>query len=180
MPQHHFNEARAFLASGLADISLSRAHLRWGVVVPWDPSHVFYVWFDALLNYYTALGYARPGEDLTDRYWPANFHVIGKDILKFHTIFWPAMLMAADIEVPRHVFVHGFLLGADGRKMSKSLGNVLDPFEVLESLRHRRAALLPAARRVIRRRRRRWAWTPCARATTRSSPTTTATSRAAR
>ena len=133
MPQHHFNEARAFLASGLADISLSRAHLRWGVVVPWDPSHVFYVWFDALLNYYTALGYARPGVDLTERYWPANCHVIGKDILKFHTIFWPAMLMAADIEVPQRVFVHGFLLGADGRKMSKSLGNVLDPVEVLES-----------------------------------------------
>ena len=133
MPQHHFNEARSFLASGLADLSLSRAHLRWGVIVPWDPSHVFYVWFDALLNYYTALGYARPGVDLTDRYWPAACHVIGKDILKFHTIFWPAMLMAADIEVPRRVFVHGFLLGADGRKMSKSLGNVLDPVDVLES-----------------------------------------------
>ena len=109
-----------------------RARLTWGVTVPWDPSHVFYVWFDALLNYYTALGYARPGEDLTGRYWPANFHVIGKDILKFHTVFWPAMLMAADLPVPQHVFVHGFLLGADGRKMSKSLGNVLDPFEVME------------------------------------------------
>src|SRR5579862_8130716 len=132
-PQRYFNEARAFIASGLVDISLSRAHLRWGVVVPWDPSHVYYVWFDALLNYYTALGYARPGVDLTERYWPASYHVIGKDILKFHTIFWPAMLMAADIEVPRRVFVHGFLLGADGRKMSKSLGNVLDPVEVLES-----------------------------------------------
>ena len=84
------------------------------------------------LNYYTALSYARPGEDLTDRYWPAQFHVIGKDILKFHTIFWPAMLMAAGMPVPEHVFVHGFLMGEDGRKMSKSLGNVLDPFEVLE------------------------------------------------
>jgi methionyl-tRNA synthetase len=93
---------------------------------------VFYVWFDALLNYYTALGYARPGEDLTDRFWPATYHVIGKDILKFHTVFWPAMLMAADLAVPQHVFVHGFLLGADGRKMSKSLGNVLDPFEVID------------------------------------------------
>jgi methionyl-tRNA synthetase len=132
LPPHHFNEARAFIASGLADLSLSRARMHWGVVVPWDPSHVFYVWFDALLNYYTALGYAREGEDLTGRYWPADLHVIGKDILKFHTVFWPAMLMAAEIEVPRHVFVHGFLLGADGRKMSKSLGNVLDPFEVLD------------------------------------------------
>ena len=102
------------------------------MTVPWDPSHVFYVWFDALLNYYTALGYARAGEDLTDRYWPATYHVIGKDILKFHTVFWPAMLMAADLPVPHHVFVHGFLLGSDGRKMSKSLGNVLDPFEVME------------------------------------------------
>jgi methionyl-tRNA synthetase len=132
MPRRHFNEARAFIASGLQDVSLSRGRLKWGVTVPWDPDHVFYVWFDALLNYYTALGYARPGEDLTSRFWPTTFHVIGKDILKFHTVFWPALLMAAGIELPEHVFVHGFLLGADGRKMSKSLGNVLDPFEVID------------------------------------------------
>ncbi|HWD64308.1 MAG TPA: class I tRNA ligase family protein [Solirubrobacteraceae bacterium] len=132
MPARPLNEARAFISQGLQDVSLTRARLTWGVPVPWDPGHVFYVWFDALLNYYTALSYARPGEDLTDRYWPANFHIIGKDILKFHTVFWPALLMAADLPVPHHVFVHGFLLGADGRKMSKSLGNVLDPFEVLE------------------------------------------------
>jgi methionyl-tRNA synthetase len=132
MPRHHFNEARSFIASGLQDVSLTRARLQWGVPVPWDPGHVFYVWFDALLNYYTALGYARPGEDLTDRFWPADYHVIGKDILKFHTVFWPALLMAAELAVPCHVFVHGFLLGADGRKMSKSLGNVLDPFEVMD------------------------------------------------
>ncbi len=132
MPPHHFNEARSFIASGLQDISLSRARLKWGVQVPWDPSHVFYVWFDALLNYYTALSYARPGEDLTDRFWPATYHLIGKDILKFHTVFWPAMLMAANLPVPEHVFVHGFLLGSDGRKMSKSLGNVLDPFEAMD------------------------------------------------
>jgi methionyl-tRNA synthetase len=134
MPSRHFNEARSFIASGLQDVSLSRARLKWGVTVPWDPGHVFYVWFDALLNYYTALGYARPGEDLTERFWPPTFHIIGKDILKFHTVFWPALLMAADLPLPRHVFVHGFLLGADGRKMSKSLGNVLDPFEVMEEL----------------------------------------------
>src|SRR5947208_11988400 len=132
MPGHHYNEARSFISQGLQDISLSRKRLKWGVTVPWDTGHVFYVWFDALLNYYTALGYARPGEDLTDRFWPATYHVIGKDILKFHTVFWPAMLMAADLAVPEHVFVHGFLLGADGRKMSKSLGNVLDLFEVME------------------------------------------------
>jgi methionyl-tRNA synthetase len=133
LPQRHYNEALSFINSGLQDISLSRARLKWGVTVPWDPGHVFYVWFDALLNYYTALGYARDGDDLTARFWPATFHIIGKDILKFHTVFWPAMLMAADLEVPRHVFVHGFLLGADGRKMSKSLGNVLDPFEVMDA-----------------------------------------------
>ena len=90
------------------------------------------MWFDALLNYYTALSYARPGEDLTGRFWPAQVHLIGKDILKFHTVFWPAMLLAADLPLPEHVFVHGFLLGGDGRKMSKSLGNVLDPFEVID------------------------------------------------
>ncbi len=132
MPARHFREASSFIAQGLQDVSLSRGRLKWGVQVPWDPSHVFYVWFDALLNYYTALSYARPGEDLTARFWPATFHIIGKDILKFHTVFWPALLIAADLPVPEHVFVHGFLLGADGRKMSKSLGNVLDPFEVME------------------------------------------------
>ena len=137
MPARPHREASSFLAQGLQDVSLSRARLTWGIPVPWDPSHVFYVWFDALLNYYTALTYApapaKPGgRDLVRRYWPATFHVIGKDILKFHTIFWPAMLMAADLPVPEHVFVHGFLMGADGRRMSKSLGNGLDPFEVLD------------------------------------------------
>jgi methionyl-tRNA synthetase len=132
MPRHHYNEARSFIDSGLQDVSLTRARLQWGVPVPWDEGHVFYVWFDALLNYYTALSYARPGTDLTSTYWPATFHIVGKDILKFHTVFWPALLMAADLPIPEHVFVHGFLLGADGRKMSKSLGNVLDPFEVID------------------------------------------------
>jgi methionyl-tRNA synthetase len=132
MPPRALNEARAFVEQGLRDISLSRAKLTWGVTVPWDPSHVFYVWFDADLNYYTALGYARPGEDLTDRFWPAQVHVIGKDIVKFHAIYWPAMLMAAGIEVPQHVFAHGFLMAQDGRKMSKSLGNVLDPFVAID------------------------------------------------
>jgi methionyl-tRNA synthetase len=130
-PRQRYNEALSFIRSGLQDISLSRAHLTWGVPVPWDPSHVFYVWFDALLNYYTALTYARDGEDLTEEFWPATYHVIGKDILKFHTVFWPAMLMAADLPLPEHVFVHGYLL-MDGEKMSKSLGNVLDPFEIID------------------------------------------------
>ena len=130
-PRVRYNEALSFIKSGLQDISLSRAQLTWGVPVPWDTSHVFYVWFDALLNYYTALGFAREGEDLTEQFWPATYHVIGKDILRFHTVFWPAMLMAADLPVPEHVFVHGYLL-MDGEKMSKSLGNVLDPFEIIE------------------------------------------------
>ncbi|HEV2062172.1 MAG TPA: methionine--tRNA ligase [Solirubrobacteraceae bacterium] len=132
-PQARANEARAFVAQGLQDVSLTRGKITWGVRVPWDHSHVFYVWFDALLNYFTALGFARPGEDLTRRYWGApTTHLIGKDILKFHTIYWPALLMAAEVELPSRVFVHGFLLGHDGRKMSKSDGNVLDPFEVIE------------------------------------------------
>ena len=131
MPGHHYNEARSFIAGGLQDVSLTRGKLTWGVEVPWDPTHVFYVWFDALLNYYTALSYAREGEDLTERFWPATFHLIGKDILKFHTVFWPALLMAADLPLPEHVFVHGFLL-LDDQKMSKSLGNVLDPFEIID------------------------------------------------
>ncbi len=130
LPAHHFNEARSFVAQGLQDVSLTRGKLTWGVPVPWDPDHVFYVWFDALLNYVTALSYAREGEDLTPEFWPATFHVIGKDILKFHTVFWPALLMAAGLELPRHVFVHGFLL-MDDKKMSKSLGNVLDPFAII-------------------------------------------------
>ena len=130
-PRIRYNEALSFIKGGLNDVSLTRARLRWGVPVPWDESHVFYVWFDALLNYYTALTYAREGEDLTERFWPCDVHVIGKDILKFHTVFWPAILMAAGIEVPKQVFVHGFLL-MDDKKMSKSLGNVIDPFKVID------------------------------------------------
>jgi methionyl-tRNA synthetase len=130
-PRVRYNEALAFIQGGLQDVSLTRAKLTWGVTVPWDPSHVFYVWFDALLNYYTALSYAQPGQDLTERFWPATYHLIGKDILKFHTVYWPAMLMAAGIELPEHVYVHGYLL-MDGEKMSKSLGNVLDPFEIMD------------------------------------------------
>jgi methionyl-tRNA synthetase len=131
IPQNRYNEALAFIKSGLRDLSLSRARLKWGVPVPWDESQVIYVWIDALLNYYTALSYAREGEDLTDRFWPATVHLIGKDILKFHAVIWPAMLMAAEIEVPRRVAIHGFLLLGE-HKMSKSLGNVIEPFQVAE------------------------------------------------
>ena len=143
LPRTRYNEALSFIRSGLRDVPLTRHKLRWGVPVPWDSEHVFYVWFDALLNYYTALSYApapqRVGEgapsaadgELLRRFWPPSYHVIAKDILRFHAVYWPALLMAADIELPDHVFVHGYLL-MDGEKMSKSLGNVLDPFAVIE------------------------------------------------
>jgi len=131
LPKIRYNEALSFLEQGLQDVSLTRARIRWGVPVPWNPEQVFYVWWDALLNYVTALSYARPGEDLTDRFWPATFHVIGKDILKFHAIYWPALLMAAGLALPEHVLIHGFLL-MDDKKMSKTLGNVLDPFEAID------------------------------------------------
>jgi len=131
VPQNRYNEALSFIKSGLRDLSLSRARLKWGVPVPWDDRQVIYVWIDALLNYYSALSYAREGEDLTDRFWPATVHLIGKDILKFHAVIWPAMLMAAGIEVPRRVGIHGFLLLGE-HKMSKSLGNVIEPFQVAE------------------------------------------------
>jgi methionyl-tRNA synthetase len=146
-PRTRYNEALSFLRSGLHDVPLSRHKLTWGVPVPWDSEHVFYVWFDALLNYYSALSYAPApaanpiaGErsssnagdkDLTSKFWPASYHVIAKDILRFHAIYWPALLMAAGLELPERVFVHGYLL-MDGEKMSKSLGNVLDPFAVIE------------------------------------------------
>ena len=137
LPRQRANEARSFIAGGLQDVSLSRANLRWGVEVPWDPEHVFYVWFDALLNYVTALAFARDGEDLTEEFWPASFQVMGKDILKFHAVYWPALLMAAGLPLPRHLLVHGFLLMKDAsgeeHKMSKSLGNVLDPFQVMDT-----------------------------------------------
>jgi methionyl-tRNA synthetase len=131
LPRNRYNEALAFVKQGLNDVSLSRARISWGVPVPWDEAHVFYVWFDALLNYYTALSFAREGEDLTDRFWPATVHVMAKDILKFHTVFWPALLMAAEIELPKRDFIHGYLL-MDEHKMSKSLGNVVDPFRIVE------------------------------------------------
>ncbi len=131
VPDFRRNEALSFIKGGLQDVSLSRAKLEWGMPLPWDPSQRMYVWFDALLNYYTALGFAREGEDLTDRFWPAAFHLLAKDILKFHAVIWPALLMAADIEPPTGMVIHGYLLMGE-KKMSKSLGNVLDPFAAID------------------------------------------------
>ena len=131
LPDFRRNEALSFIRGGLRDVSLSRSQLSWGVPLPWDSEQVMYVWFDALSNYYTALGYAREGEDLTDHYWPASWHILAKDILKFHAVYWPAFLMAAGLEPPKRMFIHGYLLMGE-KKMSKSLGNVLDPFEVID------------------------------------------------
>jgi methionyl-tRNA synthetase len=131
LPRFRYNEARSFIEGGLDDISVSRASQRWGVPVPWDPEQVVYVWVDALINYWSALAFARPDEDLRPRLWPEVRHLLGKDILKFHCVIWPALLMAAGLEVPKQLFVHGYLL-MDERKMSKSLGNVIDPLDLID------------------------------------------------
>jgi methionyl-tRNA synthetase len=131
LPRFRYNEARSFIEHGLDDISVSRASQRWGVPVPWDPEQVVYVWVDALINYWSALAFARPDEDLRPRLWPEVRHLLGKDILKFHCVIWPALLMAAGLEVPKQLFVHGYLL-MDERKMSKSLGNVIDPLDLID------------------------------------------------
>ena len=132
-PRSRYNEALAFVEGGLEDISISRETLKWGVPVPWDEKQVVYVWVDALLNYLSALTYARPGEDLTRRYWPADIHFMAKDILKFHAVIWPALLMSAGYEMPGGELIHGYLL-VDGKKMSKTLGNVIDPLAVIDEL----------------------------------------------
>ena len=123
-PQHYKNEIVAFVKRGLADISISRTTFDWGVPVPGDPKHVMYVWVDALTNYITATGF--PDENPRNAYWPCDAHVIGKDITRFHAIFWPAFLMSAKLPLPRQIVVHGFLFNK-GEKMSKSVGNVIDP-----------------------------------------------------
>jgi methionyl-tRNA synthetase len=131
LPRFRYNEARSFIAGGLRDFSISRATQTWGVPIPWDPEQVAYVWADALVNYLSALSYARPGEDLVPRFWPAVRHVLGKDILRFHCVYWPAMLLSAGYEVPQQLFVHGYLL-LDDQKISKSLGNVIDPLDLVD------------------------------------------------
>jgi methionyl-tRNA synthetase len=127
LPAARFNEARRMIEDGLEDLSISRAGVEWGVPVPWDPEQTVYVWVDALFNYYTALEYARPGDDLVARFWPPDLHVMGKDILKFHAVIWPALLLAAGLELPRREMIHGYVLKG-GEKMSKTTGNVVDPF----------------------------------------------------
>ncbi|HLX32480.1 MAG TPA: methionine--tRNA ligase [Gaiellaceae bacterium] len=130
-PDFRFNEARSFIAGGLRDFSISRAGQPWGIPLPWDESQVAYVWADALVNYLSALTYARPGEDLRDEYWPVVHHLLGKDILRFHCVYWPAMLLSAGYEPPQQLFVHGYLL-LDDKKISKSAGNAVDPLELID------------------------------------------------
>ena len=131
-PDTRRNEAVSYVRQGLEDISITRTSIDWGIPVPWDDKHVVYVWYDALVNYLTAVGYGED-EERFHAWWPAAHHLIGKDILRFHCVWWPAMCMAAGVEPPQEVFVHGFLL-VGGEKMSKSRANQVDPLELAEDV----------------------------------------------
>jgi methionyl-tRNA synthetase len=131
-PEARRNEVMRFVEGGLSDLSISRTSFDWGVKVPGSESHVMYVWVDALTNYLTGAGYPEKDSEAYKRYWPADVHIIGKDIIRFHAVYWPAFLMSAGIELPRQVFGHGFLLHR-GEKMSKSVGNVVDPLELADA-----------------------------------------------
>ncbi|MEM7778941.1 MAG: methionine--tRNA ligase [Pseudomonadota bacterium] len=130
-PASRRNEMIAFVEQGLRDLSVSRTSFDWGVKVPGSDNHVMYVWVDALTNYLTGLGFPDETEEMS-KFWPADLHLIGKDIVRFHTIYWPAFLMSANLPLPKKVFGHGFLLARGGEKMSKSLGNVIDPLDLAE------------------------------------------------
>ena len=130
LPGFRYNEAHSFIQGGLQDFSISRASTDWGIRLPWDESQVAYVWADALVNYLSALAYAGDAS-LVETFWPAVRHMLGKDNLRFHCVYWPAMLLSAGYDVPRQLFVHGYLL-LDDRKISKSLGNVIDPLDLID------------------------------------------------
>ncbi len=129
-PETRRNEVVSFVRGGLQDLSVSRTSFNWGVPVPDDPGHVMYVWIDALANYLTAVGYPDTAGTAFRKFWPADLHMVGKDILRFHAVYWPAFLMAADIAPPERVFAHGWWTN-EGRKISKSLGNVIDPYDLV-------------------------------------------------
>ncbi len=129
-PESRRNEVISFIKSGLSDQSISRTSFTWGIPLPFNERHVMYVWFDALLNYVSAIDYGSDS-DRFERTWPADWHLVGKEILRFHAVIWPAMLMAAGLPLPRHVYAHGWLT-VEGQKMSKSLGNVVRPAEIVE------------------------------------------------
>ena len=128
-PESRYNEVVSFIKNGLKDLSISRTTFNWGVPVPNNNKHVMYVWIDALCNYLTAIGYPNIDNKSFKKYWPGT-HVVGKDILRFHAVYWPAFLMAADLEPPKHIFAHGWWTNS-GEKISKSLGNVIDPYEIV-------------------------------------------------
>ena len=131
LPATRMNEVTSFVKGGLQDLSVSRTTFAWGIPVPGDPAHVMYVWLDALTNYISALGYPETDGALYRTFWPADFHVVGKDILRFHAVYWPAFLMSAGLEPPRQVFAHGWWT-VEGQKMSKSLGNVVSPASLID------------------------------------------------
>jgi methionyl-tRNA synthetase len=131
-PDARRNEVISFVKGGLQDLSVSRTTFDWGIKVPGAPEHIMYVWVDALTNYLTGVGYPDTELDSFQRYWPADVHVIGKDIIRFHAVYWPAFLISAGLDVPKHVYAHGFLFNK-GEKMSKSVGNVIDPFSITDA-----------------------------------------------
>ena len=133
-PLSRKNEVIGFIKQGLRDLSISRTTFKWGVPVPGDDDHIMYVWIDALANYISALGYPNDEEKNFEKFWPAGIHVVGKDILRFHAIYWPAFLMAAGLPLPKRLFAHGWWT-KDGEKISKSLGNVIDPIDLVEKVR---------------------------------------------
>jgi methionyl-tRNA synthetase len=132
LPKERLNEVASFVRGGLQDLSISRTTFDWGIRVPGSDGHIMYVWVDALTNYITGVGFPDTGSEKFKRYWPASLHVIGKDIVRFHAVYWPAFLMSAGIEVPQRIFSHGFLFNR-GEKMSKSVGNVIDPFTMADN-----------------------------------------------
>ncbi len=131
LPVSRNNEVVKFVEKGLKDLSVSRTSFSWGIPVPKNKKHVIYVWLDALTNYLSALNYPETSSSLYKEFWPADLHIIGKDILRFHAIYWPAFLMAAKLPIPKRIFGHGWIL-SDEKKMSKSLGNILDPIDIIE------------------------------------------------
>ena len=131
LPESRRNEVISFVKGGLKDLSVSRKTFSWGIKIPSNNEHIIYVWLDALTNYISALNYPNTNDDLYKSFWPADIHIIGKDILRFHAVYWPAFLMAAKLQLPKRVYGHGWILSGD-EKMSKSKGNILDPLEIID------------------------------------------------